>query len=100
MSPVDPRATRDGYVEVEFQLTLVELSRACGAPEEQVSAWVHEGALVPQGSGPRDWRFEASSLRRARMAARLARDFEIEAPAVALVLDLLDEIERLKSRTR
>lgn len=92
--------THDAIVEVEFQLTLVELCRACGAPEEQVSAWVDEGALVPEGSAPGEWRFAASSLRRARMAARLARDFEIGAPGIALVLDLLDEIERLKSRVR
>jgi chaperone modulatory protein CbpM len=65
-----------------------------------VSAWVHEGALLPEGADPRDWRFAASSLRRARVAARLARDFEIDAPAIALVLDLLDEIDRLKARVR
>ena len=90
----------DTTVEVEFSLTLVQLCRACGARAEQVTEWVDEGALEPEGSDPGEWRFAASSLRRARMAARLARDFEIGAPGIALVLDLLDEIERLKTRGR
>jgi chaperone modulatory protein CbpM len=100
MAPAESRPPHGTVVEVEFQLTLVELCRAAGAREEQVSAWVHEGALLPEGSDPRDWCFAASSLRRARGGARLARGFEIEAPAIALVLDLLDEIERLKARVR
>ena len=87
-------------VEVEYRLTLVELCHACDAREEDVRAWVDEGALEPEGRQPQDWRFAAAVLPRARTAARLARDFEIDAPAIALVLDLLDEIERLKARVR
>ena len=87
-------------VEVEYRLTLVELCRACDAREEDVRAWVDEGALAPEGRRPDDWRFAADALRRARTAARLARDFEIDAPAIALVLDLMDQIERLRARLK
>ena len=87
-------------VEVDYRLTFVELCRACRAEEAEVRAWVEEGVLVPEGGQPADWRFAATSLARARAAARLAHDFEIDAPAVALVLELMDEIERLRARLR
>jgi chaperone modulatory protein CbpM len=100
MTRQDEADLRAMIVEDEIELTLHELSRACGAGEDIVTAWVVEGALEPMGSGPTTWRFAGASLRRARIAARLSRDLEINAAAVALVLDLLDEIERLKGQRR
>ncbi|MFM0514464.1 chaperone modulator CbpM [Paraburkholderia sp. RL17-373-BIF-A] len=35
-----------------------------------------------------------------RLAQRLAHDFQINAPGVALALDLLDEIDSLRSRVK
>ena len=70
--------------------------RFCTVREDRVVALVGEGILTPRGERPVDWRFPAQSLLRARRALRIAQDFEIELPAVALVLDLLDEIEALR----
>ncbi len=42
----------------------------------------------------------AANLRRAHAALRLAHDLELSPAATALVLDLLDEIEALRSRLR
>lgn len=100
MSHADSEGSRAVVVEEEIVLTLHELSHACGADETVVSAWVLEGVLDAAGTGPTTWRFAGTSLRRARTAARLTRDFEIDARAVALVLDLLDEIDRLKAQLR
>ena len=85
-------------VEEEIQLTLVELCQACNAPAEYVSAWVYEGVLTPSGQTPEDWRFSGESLRRAQLARWLARDMEVNAQGVGIVLDLLDEIAALQSR--
>jgi chaperone modulatory protein CbpM len=87
-------------VEEQIHLTLVELCRASRVPESQLRSWVGEGAIEPIGSLAEDWRFAGGALRRARLAARLARDFELNAPGVALALDLLDEIEELRARLR
>jgi len=87
-------------VEEDLHLTLVELSRACRAPEEQIHVWVVEGVLEPVGQMPHEWRFAGASLRRARLAWRLTRDLEINAPGVALALDLLDEIAALRAGLR
>jgi len=87
-------------VEEEIHLTLVELCHVCNVPEDQVRHWVGEGVLEPMGETPHEWRFAGASLRRTRVATRLARDFELNPPGVALALDLLDEIEALRAHLR
>jgi chaperone modulatory protein CbpM len=61
-------------------------------------SWVTEGVLSPTGSSPEDWRFSGDSLQRAKTAAHLTHDLELNTPGVALALDLLDEITRLRSQ--
>lgn len=92
--------THSVVVEEDVQFTLVELSRACRADVEQLVALVVEGVLTPSGDAAPRWRFSGATLRRARVALRLAHDLELSADSTALVLDLLDEIEALKSRLR
>jgi len=100
MSDTNVSVAHAVLVEEEVQFTLVELCRACDAESEQLVALVEEGVLTPIGDEPRHWRFGDTSLRRARAAVRLTRDLELNAAGVALVLDLLDEIEALRSRLR
>jgi len=87
-------------VEEDVQLTLGQLCRATRAPEGQVHTWVVEGVLVPEGATPAEWRFHGAALRRARLAATLTRELEINTPGVALALDLIEEIESLKASLR
>lgn len=85
-------------IEEASGFTLIELCQACGVDAEEVRVWVLEGVLEPVGQGPHDWCFAGSALRRARLATRLARDLEVNAAGVALALDLMDEIDELRSR--
>jgi chaperone modulatory protein CbpM len=85
-------------VEEEIHLTLVELCQAAHVPEQEIRAWVIEGVLEPEGGAPEEWRFTGASLRRARTALRLSRDLEVNLSGIALALDLLDEINSLRSR--
>ncbi len=85
-------------VEDEVQFTLVELCRVCAADAEQVIALVDEGVLAPSGAEANEWRFGGAALRRARAALRLTRDLELSAAGTALVLDLLDQIEALRTQ--
>jgi chaperone modulatory protein CbpM len=88
-------------VEIDFELSFEDLQRSCACSAEWLVELVQQGALDPRGAGPADWRFAAQALRRARVAARLARDLQLNAAGAALVLDLLDEIAALKpSRMR
>ena len=84
-------------VEEEVEFTFVELCRVSGASEEQLTTWISEGAFEPSGARAEEWRFSGAALRRARTAYRLSRDFEINASGIALALDLLDEIEALRT---
>jgi chaperone modulatory protein CbpM len=85
-------------VEDEVHMSIVEISQATCAPEELIMSWVSEGVLSPAGSSPEDWRFSGDSLKRAKTAAHLAHDLELNTPGVALALDLLDEITRLRNQ--
>jgi chaperone modulatory protein CbpM len=87
-------------VENEVHMTMVELAEATRTPEDLIMAWVSEGVLSPAGATPQDWRFSGDSLRRAKTAARLMRDLELNSPGVALALNLLDELDQLRSQLR
>ncbi|QWD74861.1 MerR family transcriptional regulator [Polynucleobacter sp. TSB-Sco08W16] len=87
-------------VENEVHMSIVELSHASRTPEDMIMSWVTEGVLSPTGSSPQDWRFGGDSLRRAKTAAHLTHDLELNVPGVALALDLLDEIAELRSQIK
>ncbi len=85
-------------VEHDVHMTIVELAQATQTPEDLIMAWVSEGVLSPAGASPEDWRFSGNSLRRAKTAARLMHDLELNLPGVALALNLLEELDQLRSQ--
>ncbi len=87
-------------LEEQTGLTLADLCRACAVHDEQIIALVDVGVLEPQGSEPGRWRFGGASLHRARRVLRLQREFDIDLAGAALALDLLNEIESLRTRVR
>lgn len=81
--------------------TLEEICIACQVEEGWVTALVAHGVIDPiLGRGKTGQRFAAASIMRVAKAKRLERDLSLNTPGVALVLDLLDEIERLRNRLR
>jgi len=78
----------------------MDLCHACHTSEDHVISWVYEGVLKPIGETPANWRFTGPSMRRARLAASLTYDLEINLPGIALALDLLDEIHVLQARLK
>ena len=98
MTPTQITWIEGSIVEDEVHMSIVEISQATRAPEELIMSWVSEGVLSPAGSSPEDWRFSGDSLKRAKTAAHLSYDLELNTPGVALALDLLDEIRRLRNQ--
>ncbi len=82
----------------EFSLT--EICQACEVHAELVIELVYEGIADPRGEAPATWRFSGPELPRLQRALRLQQDLQINWPGVALALDLLDEIARLRGRLR
>ncbi len=82
----------------ELEWETGELCRACDLSPELVTQWVEVGLLEPAGDGPDSWRFIGVSVSQLRRAGRLQRDLGINAPGVALVVELMEEVDTLRRR--
>lgn len=100
MSEQKLTAIRGTIVEEETALSLCELCRVCAVSAEDVIRLVEEGVIVPRGPEPRVWRFEAVCVRRVGRALRLRRDLGINLAGAALAVDLLEELDHLRTRLR
>lgn len=83
----------------ETWLELEEFAVACGTEVDFIRTLVDEGLVLPPVQAPR-WRFGGDELARVRRIRRLQRDFEAPLQSVAVMLDLLDEIDRLHALLR
>ncbi|CAB3852211.1 Chaperone modulatory protein CbpM [Achromobacter anxifer] len=81
-------------------LSADDLARACGEEVEWVAQLVEVGIVSSSGQEPADWRFYSTDLQRALDAHRLVRDFGAGLDAAALILDLSQEVRRLKAQLR
>jgi chaperone modulatory protein CbpM len=85
-------------LEEEVVMTLEEVCRASRLSSVRVIELAREGIVEPVGSKPESWRFRGTDLQRIRCARRLEEDLGVNTPGIALALDLLDELERLRAR--
>jgi chaperone modulatory protein CbpM len=83
----------------DARLDLTQFAHACGTTVTYVEEMILEGVLLPRGERP-DIAFAAGEIIRVRRALRLQRDFDAPLPSVAVMLDLLEEIERLRMQLR
>jgi len=87
-------------LEEYMDLTLGELCRACNISAEYLFELVEQGVVEPRGRQQASWRFAGISIQRVRCAQRLQQDLGVNTAGVALVLDLLDELEQMRQRLR
>lgn len=81
-------------------VTFEELCLACRVDADWVGQLIDEGVIEPIGAAQREWHFASASIVRVAKAKRLHRDLSINAPGLALALDLLDQIEELRVRLK
>ena len=86
-------------IDEEERLDLPRFAQACGTTIAYVEEMILEGLVVPHGERPA-LDFGAVEIIRVRRALRLQRAFDASLPSVAVMLDLLDEIERLHTQMR
>ena len=79
-------------------LTLGQLCRACDVHADWVISLIEESIIEPHGEDIRLWRFSGTSLIRVRSAYRLQRDLGVNLAGIALALDLMEEIETLRTQ--
>ena len=79
--------------------TAEDLARACGVGADWVREHVEAGVLrFDPASG--DWRFDSTTLVRARRIARLEASFDADPQLAALTADLIEEVAVLRRQLR
>jgi chaperone modulatory protein CbpM len=83
----------------EAAFTADDLARACGVDAGWVRERVEAGVLqVNPATG--EWRFDSTTVVRARRIRRLEAGFEADPQLAALTVDLIEEVDRLRQRLR
>jgi chaperone modulatory protein CbpM len=70
-------------LDENIEFSLKELCRMCRVGPETVLEMIEEGIIQPRGEVKSNWRFR--------------QDLRVNTPGAALALDLLEEIERLRT---
>jgi chaperone modulatory protein CbpM len=89
-----------------IEVSVADLCRMFAVEEQHIVELVEEGVLGTRHAfnvieiDKTEWRFHGTQVRRARIALRLERDLGINVPGVALVLELLEELEQLRRERR
>lgn len=85
-------------LDEDYSFNLAELCHACNTHAEFLLNLIEHGVLEPQGKMPENWQFGVVALKRSQSAVRLRNDFNMNTEAIALVLDLLDELQELRQK--
>jgi chaperone modulatory protein CbpM len=96
MSSTEDQALPGAIFEESAVLTVQDLSRMCAVDERHIVEYVEEGVLSVVEMNTAEWHFTGAALRRARLALRLERDLELNLAGVALALELIEELQRLR----
>ncbi len=86
--------------KVTLKLTVSELCDCVQISEDILIEIVHQGILEPQGNSPQSWTFDDSMVDVLKRAVRLRRELEIEWAGIAVALDLLNELDQLKTENQ
>lgn len=84
----------------ESLVNLEELCEICGIHIELVHDFISHDIAKPMGKSEKEWLFDLIQLRRVQTALRLQQDLELNLAGAALVLDLLEELEKLRAHTQ
>ncbi len=86
-------------IDEQHIFDLSHFAEACGQSPEWILQLL-EFEILPARSEMRIHQFFADELTRARRAYRLQRDFDASLSAVAVMMDLIDEIQQLRKQVK
>ncbi len=86
----------DAEAEDSYCLSIRQLSVCTRVDESLIIELVENEVLTPQNDSLEQWMFHPRDLSRLNRAGRLMHEFELGPVALALVFDLLDEIQSLR----
>ena len=91
---------RAELVDAATLCSLDELCLACNVDANWIAELVEHGVIEPIGQVSADLQFTSITIVRIAKAKRLERDLNLNLPGLAIVLDLLDEIDDLRAQLR
>ena len=86
---------RGTNVSIERTVTITELAYCSGCTRDAIMKLLDHGLLAPAQSAP-EVRFAPSTVERVRRIRRIEMELEVGYPAMGLVLELLERIDRLE----
>ena len=87
-----------GVLLDDAALSLTELAHACAVDPQWVVERIEAGIFGDGAMQITSCRFTSNDLARARRMRQLEREFDAVPELAALVVDLIEEVERLKRR--
>ncbi len=101
MSSKSRTSGMDGIILDEFTIvTIDDLCRTCSVEKAAVLSLVEEGIAAPNSWDESPLRFTGPTLPLIARAIRLQRDLGLNPAGVAFAIELLDELEQLRSRLK
>ena len=82
----------------DVRVSLSQLCKISRLPAERVLEMVEYGVIEPRSGSNEKWQFSGQSISRLRCAQRLKKDLGVNTAGAALAIDLLDELQQLRSR--
>ena len=89
---------REIVIEEQPKLSLEELCVACHVTPDDIQDMVDFGVIDVENNILETYEFDMHHLRRVRTAIHLQQDLEVNLAGAALVLDLMDEVEQLRTQ--
>lgn len=87
-----------GSLMEDCWLTLEQLAAACSVEPEWLIRHIDEGLFPGAAGAAGTWRFSSANLLRARRMRDLEQSFDAVPELAALMADLLEELDDLKTR--
>lgn len=87
----------------ESRIGVDEVAGNCAVDQSWVVEYVHAGVLLENAdpaTDPARWAFSSRDLIRARRLRDVARQFDANPELAGLVVDLVEELDRLRVRLR
>jgi chaperone modulatory protein CbpM len=83
----------------ETFLSLEEVCLICHISPDFINDLIEYDIIKPKGLTYGQWEFDLMQLNRIKKALRLQKDLEVNLAGVVLILQLLDEMEKMRLQT-
>lgn len=97
---MQPESFEAVWLDHATECSLADLAAQSGLSEAEVRELIDYGVLAPLDPRAAPQRFRASCVVVVRTAYRLRRDFDLDPPALAFALSLLERVRDLETEVR